>query len=190
MLKELALHGRMDGIDGDISTYGTLKLPALKYLHITSPFPPCHITSGLAVLTPALEYLRLSVPEHAEAYVSELQGVLRSTVSGCSGADGDKAAAQDTPALQLRTVLLHCPSKPRDNWMNQLDNYERQMHLLHKLKAEHAQTGLVKLAPPLKRSMFRTVTIKDAEEAWRARVLGRDAWWEDSKELGAFSDHD
>ncbi|KAK7438452.1 hypothetical protein VKT23_018065 [Stygiomarasmius scandens] len=180
VLTELALHGRMD-MDGPtgIKIHNGLRLPALKHLYITSPFPPRHITSGLTVLTPALEHLRLSVPDHVESFLSELQHVLQYLASCTDAAETGAHAQSETSVLRLKTVLLHCPSKPKDNWMNRMDRYDEQMRLLHELVSEHARTGLVKLVSPLKMGLFRTVTIEDAEGSWNARVNGRDAWWED-----------
>jgi len=163
-LQELSLHGPMDSLsnDGEASVF-----PSLRHLHITSPFPPRYLTGKLAYIAPELRNFRLSAPEHNEEFLMELKAAL-----GELGVE--EGGGSTSTSVNRLSVFIHCPGKPQDNWMDMLDLYDRQMLFLNRLAEEYKV--FVRLLPPLRYGLFRTVSIQDAEVAWMQSVTGR-SWW-------------
>ncbi|KAF5381182.1 hypothetical protein D9757_007857 [Collybiopsis confluens] len=164
VLQELSLHGPVDCLNtnGEVSTF-----PSLRHLHITSPFPLRHLTGKLAHIAPGLRHFRLSAPDHNEQFLVELQTILGElSVEEGAGVDPDSG--------ERTCLFIHCPGRPSDNWMDLLSIYQRQMLALHRLAEEYKVS--VRLLPPLRYSVVRTVCIQDAEAAWVESVTGR-SWW-------------
>ncbi|KAF9072183.1 hypothetical protein BDP27DRAFT_434241 [Rhodocollybia butyracea] len=173
VLQELSLHGPMDSLstDGGVSIF-----PALRHLHITSPFHPHYLTGKLFLIAPELKHFRLSAPDHNEEFLVELQTILGELSVGEGGGVNAplNGHASTSDSSDRVCVFIHCPGRPQDNWMDMLDVYHRQMITLNRLAEEYKV--LVRLLPPLRYSMFRTVSIHDAEVAWIESVAGR-SWW-------------
>ncbi|KIK59301.1 hypothetical protein GYMLUDRAFT_44667 [Collybiopsis luxurians FD-317 M1] len=206
VLQELSLHGPINcpSVNGEPSIF-----PALRHLHISSPFPPRYLTGKLARIAPELKHFRLSAPDHNEEFLVELQAILSElsveleggggsetgagsgtgtgTGTGMGAGEGNDTSSEDSASDSSSNssstssaddarmcIFIHCPGKPQDNWMDLLNIYHRQMVALHRLAEEYKV--LVKLLPPLRYSLFRTVSIQDAEVAWMQSVTGR-SWW-------------
>ncbi|KAE9407439.1 hypothetical protein BT96DRAFT_1042382 [Gymnopus androsaceus JB14] len=152
--------------------------PSLRHLHITSPFPPRYLTGKLAHIAPELRHFRLSAPDHNEEFLVELKAVLGQLGIEEGGESVPMSSgsipSQDSTAAKRLSIFIHCPGKPQDNWMELLDLYDRQMLFLNRLAEEYKV--FVRLLPPLRYSLFRTVSIQDAEAAWMQSVAGR-SWW-------------
>lgn len=159
VLHELTFHGPLEG---QAAADQAIQFPTLRHLHLTSFYYPKYLSEQVLPLTPSLQHLRVSAPEHSQTFIAELQATLD---------DSDETCAS-LPA-GLEKMYVHCPVRPQDNWMDMMTLYEHTMASLNRLAEEHARLILL---PPLRIGLFRTVSILDAETAWMDSISGR-LWW-------------